>query len=185
MLTVDRRYNATGLYYDNQGNEQFYDNETDNYWQNHYSLSYSLQQSKNLKFSLTGHATTGEGYYEQYKDDAAFSKYGISVISLPDTVVIIDGTQYIFPDSTISRSDLIRQKWLDNIFYGYTTGLSYTKNNTEIILGSAYNIYWKTFWLVALGRTYSDFNSSQEWYSNTSEKEDFTVFTKIEHKISS
>lgn len=186
MLTVDRRYNATGLYYDNQGNEQFYDNETDNYWQNHYSLSYSLQQSKNLKFSLTGHATTGEGYYEQYKDDAAFSKYGISVISLPDTVVIIDGTQYIFPDSTISRSDLIRQKWLDNIFYGYTTGLSYTKNNTEIILGSAYNIYTgKHFGSLPWVELIPDFNSSQEWYSNTSEKRDFTVFTKIEHKISS
>lgn len=185
MLDVDRRYNATGLYYDDNGTEQFYDNETDNYWQNHYSLSYSTHISSHMQFSLTAHGTTGKGYYEQYKDDAKFSKYGIQPIQLLDSLVEINGNQYLNPYSTISSSDLIRQKWLDNMFYGYTTGLTYSKENTDITLGSAYNIYsGKHFGKVKWVQMIPDFDSSHEWYSNTSDKRDFTVFAKIEHKLS-
>jgi iron complex outermembrane receptor protein len=184
MLSTNRRYNVTGLYYDDFGNEAFYDNETDNYWQNHYSLSYGGILSKHITFSLTTHATTGKGFYEQYKDNAKFSKYGIPTVLLSDTVVVINQRQYIFPDSTIKRSDLIRQKWLDNIFYGYTTGITYTKNNTEISLGNSYNIYkgnhfGKVIWVQMI----PDFDKSYTWYDNDSEKRDVMVFVKVQQKL--
>lgn len=186
MLDIDPRYNVTGMYYDDNGNEQFYDNETDNYWQNHYSLSYGWNASKYMQVSITGHATTGKGYYEQYKDDAKFSKYGIPNIILPDTVVVINNSQYIFPDSIISRSDLIRQKWLDNIFYGYTAGLNYAKNNTEISIGNAYNIYTGNhFGNITWVQMNPNFDSSYEWYRNTGEKKDMTVFAKLQQGLTS
>ena len=43
MLSVNRRYNPAGEYTDETGIKQYYDNESDNYFQNHYQLIYSLE----------------------------------------------------------------------------------------------------------------------------------------------
>jgi iron complex outermembrane receptor protein len=41
----------------------------------------------------------------------------------------------------ISKTDLIRQKWLDNDFYGTTFSLNYKNEKLDVILGGGYNKY--------------------------------------------
>ncbi len=72
MLTVDRRYNPAGEYTDENGVTRYYDNESDNYRQDHFQLIYSLNISDNLNLSTALHYTKGKGYYEEFKEDEGY-----------------------------------------------------------------------------------------------------------------
>ena len=85
-------------------NAYTYENEVIITDQTHYQLHYSKQLSANTNYNVTLHYTKGAGYYEQYKNGEAFADY-----SLMDIMIGLD---------TISETDLVRRKWLDNDFYG-------------------------------------------------------------------
>ena len=97
-----------------------YENEVDDYGQTHFQLHYNKQFNDRTFLNLFTHYTKGSGYYEQYKgseynsllnygSESTLSDYGIS-----DTIINGD---------TISTSNLVRRKWLDNDFYGVTFSL--------------------------------------------------------------
>ncbi len=186
-----RNYNPAGKYYDNNGNEQFYNGQTDNYWQNHYQLLYSREINKHFNINAALHATTGKGYYEQYKpavddfgDENLFLNYGLNNIEIGDTIITNGDYTYIFPDSTISSSDMIRQKWLDNVFYGATANLNYHKGNIDATFGIAANKYdgdhfGKIKWVKFNAGMPHDF----EWYNNKGTKTDLSSFLKIQYSI--
>ena len=69
-LESDRTYNPSGMYIDQSGNIQFYDNEVDNYKQDHYQLHWSQIINSRLTSNLSFNLTNGLGYYEQYKENA-------------------------------------------------------------------------------------------------------------------
>ncbi|MBC7650632.1 MAG: carboxypeptidase-like regulatory domain-containing protein, partial [Deinococcales bacterium] len=52
-----------------------YDNQTDNYQQNHYQLFFNHQFNANLSFNTAVFFTPGKGYYEEYKTDAKYVDY--------------------------------------------------------------------------------------------------------------
>jgi iron complex outermembrane receptor protein len=68
-LESDRTYNPSGMYIDQSGNIQFYDNEVDNYKQDHYQLHWSQIINSRLTSNLSFNLTNGLGYYEQYKEN--------------------------------------------------------------------------------------------------------------------
>ena len=68
-LESDRTYNPSGMYIDQSGNIQFYDNEVDNYQQDHYQLHWSQIINSKLTSNLSLNLTNGVGYYEQYKEN--------------------------------------------------------------------------------------------------------------------
>ena len=68
-LESDRTYNPSGMYIDQSGNIQFYDNEVDNYKQDHYQLHWSQIINSKLTSNLSFNLTNGLGYYEQYKEN--------------------------------------------------------------------------------------------------------------------
>ena len=68
-LESDRTYNPSGMYMDLSGNIQFYDNEVDNYKQDHYQLHWSQIINSKLTSNLSFNLTNGVGYYEQYKEN--------------------------------------------------------------------------------------------------------------------
>ena len=92
-------------------NSYTYENEVDNYAQTHYQLHYSKNLSLSTNLNIAGHYTHGEGYYEQEKLAQNLMDYNLSNI--------------IIGDDTISSTDLIRRKWLNNDFGGITS-VSYT-----------------------------------------------------------
>lgn len=104
ILKTDRRYNPAGEYTDNQGITRYYDNESDNYSQDHYQLIFSRKLTDDLSFHTALHYTRGKGYYEEYKEDEPYADYGLGNVRISD--------------STLYATDLIRRKWMANDFYG-------------------------------------------------------------------
>ncbi|MEO7767373.1 MAG: TonB-dependent receptor plug domain-containing protein, partial [Ferruginibacter sp.] len=123
LLKTDRTFNSAGL--EQPGKP--YDNETDNYTQTHYQLFYNHQFNASWKANIAVFLTKGAGYYEQYKAGEDLAAYG-----LPDYK---DGT------TTITKTDLVRQLWLDNKFYGTIFSVQHSKNNTQLTIGGSLNKY--------------------------------------------
>jgi len=164
-LDTNRRYNPSGLYYTEDGTLHRYNNETDNYWLNHYQLLYSVKIGDRFLLNIAGHLTPGRGYYEEYKDGALLSKYGIPY-------QLVGG-------AFVEKSDLIRQKWLNNQFYGGTYSFSYKSDGAEIIIGGGANRYdGDHFGKIKWVEKNQNIPYNYEWYKNKGIKDDFNSFLK-------
>ncbi len=171
ILQTNRTYNGIGRYTDISGEEQFYDNETDNYQQDHLQILFSREFSRKLSLNAALHYTRGYGYYEQYKDNHRFSNYGLDN---PE----IGG-------ETITRTDLIRRKFLDNHFYGATYSLNYKPNRFEIMLGGAVNRYLGDHYGHIIWAQYAaKIPKNYEWYYNRGVKTDLNNFFKVNYRFS-
>ncbi len=76
QYAADRRYNPAGEYVDSDGNVRYYDNETDNFMQNHIQANYThifspSRLDGSLAWSTTFNYTRGDGYYDQFIDGAS------------------------------------------------------------------------------------------------------------------
>ncbi len=170
LLSVDRNFNGLGKFTDENGIEKYYDNQTDNYKQDHYQLHFSREVSPYINLNTSFHLTHGEGYYEEYKENEDLTAYRIPAI--------------ILTSDTISSSDLIRRKWLDNNFYGVVFSTNYRKEKIDASIGSAWNRYegqhfGKVIWARYAG--VSEINHT--WYESTSDKRDFNAFTKLNYSL--
>lgn len=146
-----------------------YDNETDNYLQNHFQLFYNAFLGNRVEFNSTLFYVKGSGYYEQYKSNKAFSDYGI--------------IEPIFGGNPITHSDIIRQLWLANDFYGNIFSFNYKTTNSEFTLGGGWNNY--------LGNHFGEviwakngLSLPAKWYDLDAVKKDFTIYLKEQTKIS-
>lgn len=169
-LQNDRTYNTSGEYYDDQGNLKFYNNETDNYNQDHYQLHWNEKWGEKWSTNLAFHYTKGLGYYENYKAGEDVSDYGIE----PQ---IINGEE-------VAESDLIRRKWLDNDFYGTTFSANYKNETVDFILGGGLNKYegshrGNVLWTRSVVLPEYDF----EYYNDFSTKTDANFFAKANVKL--
>jgi iron complex outermembrane receptor protein len=164
----NRTYNELGLI---NSSNTFYKNQTDNYWQNYYQLLYNQQLSPKLSFSGALFYTKGYGYYEEYKNNQSLSDYGIAPVKVGSALV--------------SQTDLIRDLWLNNNFYGATYNFQYKpKNNLTYTLGGAVNEYD--------GAHYDNIQSTitniglpagYEYDRNNSVKTDFNIFARSEYHL--
>ena len=171
-MNGDRTFNFAGMYTDAFGNTRFYDNQTDNYQQDHFQLHWNEKFSSNWNTILAVHYTKGKGYYEEYQNGQSFADYGL-------TPIVVNGT-------TIDVTDLIRQKWLDNDFYGTTFSANYKNNKVDLILGGAYNQYkGKHFGEVVWARYASTSELGDHYYDNYGNKTDGNLFAKINYQLNS
>ncbi|MGC9341718.1 MAG: TonB-dependent receptor, partial [Bacteroidales bacterium] len=170
MLGENRRYNGIGAYTDENGELRYYDNETDNYRQDHYQLHFSHELSHDLWFNSTLHYTYGRGYYEQYKEDEYLPDYQLPAINLPDT--------------TITNTDLIRQKWLDNHFYGAVFSLNLRKMKYELTFGGGANQYVGDHFGEVIWARYASVSEIRyQWYDNQGNKIDYNAYAKLNYRI--
>lgn len=143
LLTNGRRYN----YYT-------YDNQTDNYAQDHFQLITNHRLNEAWNLDLNAHYTYGRGYFEEFRPNADLANYGIA--NTPNSV------------------DVIRRKWLDNDFYGSTFALNYAGSQKfKFTFGGAWNRY--------IGRHYGvlqDLFPGSEWYRSRSQKTDLNLYAK-------
>ena len=65
-LETNRKYNMAGEYYDEFGNTLYYDDQVDNYKQNHFQIHWNqiYQNGWNSNFGI--HFTNGKGFFENY-----------------------------------------------------------------------------------------------------------------------
>ncbi len=165
-LNENRRYNSAGKFTDEAGNDRFYDNETDNYNQDHYQLHWSESLSDKWSTNLAFHYTIGKGFYENYKEDADMADYGL------------------LPVDAITTTDLVRQKWLDNDFYGTTFSVKYKEEKLDVILGGGWNKYegdhyGKVIW----ARNASQSELGDHYYDDFSTKTDGNIFAKANYQF--
>lgn len=147
-------------------NSYLYKDQNDNYWQDHYQLLYAKEFNDKFSFNGALHYTYGRGFYEEYKDNQAFSAYG-----LPEP--IING-------APVEETNLIRRRWLNNNFYGATYAFNYrAKSNLNFTLGGAYNQYrGKHFGQITWAQVASTLDNSAHYYDGKGNKDDFNVYGK-------
>ena len=164
------KYNFSGAIYDANFENiiGFYDNETDNYRQNHYQLLWEQNFNEHWNLETTFHYTKGKGYYENYKQDAKFSKY-----NLPNLMI---------DNQTIKRTDFIRKKWLDNDFYGGVSTLYGKFANLDVNFGIVGNQYEGKHYGNVSG-VYFPAIFEHEYYRNQSVKREFAGFAKAIIKV--
>ncbi|RYG16026.1 MAG: TonB-dependent receptor, partial [Chitinophagaceae bacterium] len=144
-----------------------YQDQTDNYWQDHYQLLYARRFSDKLSFNGALHYTAGKGYYEEFKEAQKLTNYGLQPVTVGGT--------------TITRTDLVRRRWLDNDFYGFTYGFNYNPSSTvQLTLGGGYNEYkGNHFGQVIYAQYASNGSNDIHYYDNDGFKSDFNSYLKI------
>lgn len=167
LETLGRKYNPSGMYTDADGNTAFYSNQTDNYHQQHYQLLWNQFISNQWKLNAALHYTRGDGYYEQYKENQKLYKYLLS-------------------SDLGSRSDLIRQKKMENDFYGAVASLNYDNHRgLSAHIGGGWNKYdgdhyGKVIWV----RQFSGaINPDHKYYDNNGKKIDGNIYGKVNYEF--
>ena len=164
-----RKYNPCGkMYKDENGKQIYYNDQTDNYHQQTYQLIWNQIVDKNWNFNVATHYTKGQGYYNQYKSNRTLFEYEL------------DKAQ------TWGESDLVRQKKMDNDFYGFVGSVNYTNNNNlSATLGGAWNKYdCDHYGLVTWVQNPIDvFYPNHKYYDNNAKKTDANIYAKLEYKF--
>jgi iron complex outermembrane receptor protein len=148
-------------------NPYTYDNQTDNYQQDHYQLIYTGNLGSNWKANAGLHYTYGRGYYEQFRENDRLSNYGLDPIQIGG--------------ETISRTDIIRRRWLDNDFFGGVFSFNYVTDDDKwnVIFGGGANRYdgdhfGEIIWMGTAGAT----QIRDRYYDNTAVKDDVNLYAK-------
>lgn len=171
-----RRYNSSGEYFDKAGNRQYYGNETDNYYSDIAQLLYSRHLSEALTLNANLSWNHGFGYYENYKTGRKYSSFGLKNQS-------IDGVTY-------KKSDMIRQKLMENDFYVANLSSTYTTEKLKIDAGVMLSRfsgehYGKLPWIQYWENSNPVNLGTFEWYRNHSNKTEFNAFAKAQLQITS
>ncbi len=171
MLEKDRRFNPAGMYYDDAGNVKYYDNETDNYTQHYLQAFYSHQFNHGFLWVNTLNYTRGDGYYENYKYNTKFSKYGL----LPQT---IGGEVY-------KKSDFIIRQAMANNYYVASSTLKYNALGMNGAAGVTYSYYDGYHFGNLLWSKYNEnIKDNYQWYDNTGDKWEVNAFARFEIDLS-
>ncbi|PPK96380.1 iron complex outermembrane receptor protein [Nonlabens xylanidelens] len=170
MLRDDRTYNTAGEYEDENGNVQFYDNEVDDYKQDHYQLHWNQRFNNNWSTNIGLNYTYGRGFFEQFKEDEDFATYGLDPL-------VVDG-------QPLEETDLIRRRWLDNDFYVLNASVNYKNNEIDVTSGiSASHYDGDHFGEVIWARFASQSNIRDRYYDGNALKNDLSVFSKATYKL--
>jgi len=160
---------------ENSGNSTYnyytYENEVDNYNQDHYQGFFTHQFNKRLSLKTAVHYTRGYGYYEQFQntdnwlDDTEFGFYGL------DTLFI--------GGDTVTNGNFIRRRWLDNHFYGAMASLERNRNGNVWNFGVAAQRYdGEHFGEIIWAEYASNSNLDDRYYENSARKTEANTFLK-------
>lgn len=145
-----------------------YENQTDNYQQDHLQLHYTKYLG-DFKANAALHYTLGRGYYEEYRSNDDLGTYGLEPLQ--------------FIDTTITNSDVIRQRWLYNHFIGGIYSLQHKRKNSDrtrtITFGGNYNQYFGDHYgELTWARYAGNSEIGDRYYENSSNKRNFNNYLK-------
>ena len=165
LLLTNRRFNPAGT----EKPGEPYDNETDNYRQTHYQLFFNHQFNNKLNLQTALFYTRGKGYYEQYKAGQDHAYYGVEYP--------------IIGQDTLFETDLIRQLWLDNHFFGQTFSLQYKDDKKEIIAGGGGSKYLGDHYGEVIWAKAGGFDKGFRWYDLDASKNDLNFYIKWQQNL--
>ena len=156
-LESNRRYNPAGEYYDKNGNVLYYDNQDDNYKQDHYQLHWNQDYENGWISNFGLHYTYGRGFFENY--NLAFDS---------------------------NSSDNIDRRWLDNDFYGLIFSFNNSSDDYNAIIGGSYNKYEGEHFGEYLWSAGSNqlSNFKERFYSDYGNKSELNFYAKLDYYLS-
>ncbi|MBP6455330.1 MAG: TonB-dependent receptor plug domain-containing protein [Chitinophagaceae bacterium] len=163
-LNTNRTFNELGL----MANGNYYENQTDNYQQDYFQFFVNHDVNKYWKTSTVFYLTKGKGYYEEYKQNAHFQNY-----NLPN---------FVSGNDTIDHTNLIRQLWLDNNFYGIKYMLQYQKNNADLGIYLNASQYKGTHFGKVIWADYG-IDNNYKWYDVDAMKNEISMATMYSYKL--
>lgn len=164
-LKTNRRFNELGQ----KSDGTYYDNQTDNYQQTYYQAFLDHSFSSKWTGTLGLFMTRGKGYYEEYRRGEQFADYGLANF----TTVAGD---------TFTQTDMIRQLWLDNYFYGGLYGLQYAHKKYSLNIGGSIAQYSGLHYGFVKWANYG-VPDNHNWYRNDAMKNDFNQFVKVQYTL--
>lgn len=170
-LENDRTFNPAGARFDDEGNlDGFHENQVDNYKQDHYQLHWNERYDNNWSSNVSLNYTYGRGFFEEYRNDDDLAFYGI-----PDITI---------GEETITTSDIVRRRWLDNDFYVLNASVNYKDTAWDVTSG-IYGSYYTGdhFGEVIWARFAGDSETGDNYYFGTGDKSEFSAFAKATFKI--
>ena len=165
-LETNRQFNSLGL----KADGTYYDNQTDNYQQDYYQFFIDHKFSNYITGHLGFFLTRGRGYYEEYRQGESFADYGLSDFITPSYA------------DTFTTTDLIRQLWLDNHYYGTVFSFLYDKNNTQITFGGGWSQYLGDHYGIVKWAQYG-IPDNYRWYLLDAAKDDLNIYVKAQHTL--
>jgi len=165
------RFNYAGAIYDENGRiTGFYDNEVDDYTQQHYQLHHAWTPSGDFKLRSALFYVRGYGYYEQFKQNQNPEKYGIELAGMPS--------------ANITSVDLVRRKWLDNHFYGIVLTANLRGERHTLLGGTGWSRYdglhfGEVIWARFAGNTMP----RHRYYENKGTKTEVNAFIRDRYDL--
>lgn len=172
QMKADRTFNYAGAIYDEAGNVvRYYDNQTDNFKQDHTQLHFTHALSSNTTLSAALHYTYGRGYYEEYNQGTDFESLGLQPLTIGD--------------SLITEGDFVTRKWLRNHFYGTTFSLHHTRKKVDLIFGGGYHRYAPGYHFgeIVWGEFTPGLIPRQRFYQGESDKSDLNIYAKLNYAL--
>jgi iron complex outermembrane receptor protein len=156
---------ATQLAQNRRQNPYTYDNEVDDYQQDHFQLHWNEKLNDSWTTNLGLNYTKGQGFFEQYRaneDAAALNN------------LIVDGT------------DAIVRRWLDNDFYVINFNTDYKGEKFNLVTGVSHSNYTGDhFGEVIWGADLTPgTNIRDRYYFSDAKKTDFSIFAKTTFEVS-
>lgn len=146
-----------------------YDNEVDDYRQTHYQLLYNNQLTAKWNLNTALHYTRGMGFFEQYKANESFADYGFEPMQIGDV--------------SVDETNLIRQLWLDNHFYGAVYNINYNNNRLDATLGGGWHIYEGGHYGKVIWAEFAPNELGDNYYNNDARKGDFNIYSKFNYEF--
>ncbi len=160
LFTSDRRYN----YY-------LYEDEVDDYRQDHYQVHINKQFLKGVSGKLAFHYTRGRGFFEQFRFNDDLADYG-----LPN--VVIGGEEFF-------STNLVRRRWLDNDFYGAVASVNFGNEKTDVTIGGAVHRYdGDHFGEIIQADLETIVNEGANYYDGVARKDDANIYAQLDHSLS-
>lgn len=171
-LEEDRTFNPAGQFTDENGEVRFHNNQVDDYKQDHYQLHWNQRYDSNWSTQISLNYTYGRGFFEEYREDDDLAFYSISPITIGD--------------DTITTSDIVRRRWLDNDFYVINATANYKDNKIDVV-GGLFGSYYDGdhFGEVIWARFAGDSELGDNYYFGTGTKSEISAFAKANYRFDS
>jgi iron complex outermembrane receptor protein len=138
-----------------------YNNEADNFQQDHFQLFFDHRFTDKLIFNTAFFLTKGKGYYEQYKAGQDYADYGLDD-----------------PSPGVSSTDLVRQLWLQNNFYGNIFSLQLKHKLSQFTLGGGWTRFDNNHYGDIIWAQHGLPAPTVRWYDFDAKKTDMNVYFK-------
>ncbi len=169
-----RRYNSCGLYYDEEGKMRFYEDQYDNYHQQHYQLHWNQLMGTDWKLNVALHYTRDDYDYDQMKSNKKLY-------------------QWLLTDDKSMRANIVQRKEGVKDFYGAIASLNFDNHNgLTANVGGGWNHYQsdRTGRVMWVGSPYykgaestalplANLKPGFKYYDNDSKKTDLNFYGKV------